>query len=131
MDRYGGSLKIEISVGEVVDKATILEIKTEKVKDHQKLENIKKEYALLLRALQEIGISLSDDEFRHLKKINLRLWDIEDMIRVKEARQEFDREFIELARKIYQENDERAKLKKAINLKFNSDLIEEKEYVDY
>lgn len=124
-------MKIEVSVGEVVDKVTILEIKTEKLIDQQKLQNIYKEYTLLTAALQEIGITKSSTAYKKLKKVNLSLWQIEDEIRRKEAHREFDQEFIELARKVYYKNDERAKIKREINLNFNSELIEEKEYVDY
>lgn len=124
-------MQIEISIGEVVDKASILEIKTEKVINRMKLENIRKEYELLKTSLSEIGITPDSAEFQQLKDVNLRLWEIEDRIRVKESRQEFDEEFIELARTIYFENDKRAVIKKDINLKYGSELREEKEYVDY
>lgn len=124
-------MKIEISNGELVDKVTILHIKREKVSDAAKLANIEKEYELLRKAMSNINITVESPEFSRLLEVNLRLWDIEDRIRQKEARQEFDDEFIQLARSVYFENDQRAAIKKEINLKTGSDLVEEKQYVDY
>jgi len=124
-------MKIEISIGEVVDKVTILEIKTEKFHNSEKLANVKKEYELLKNELEKIGIKTDSDEFKRLKEINLKLWHIEDDIRIEESKHNFGEKFISLARSVYFENDNRAAVKKEINLKFGSELIEEKEYVDY
>ena len=124
-------MKIDVSIGEVVDKVTILSIKIDKFKNPEKLVNVKNEYDILSVAMEKTGIGVGSEEFNTLKKVNLKLWDIEDAIRIKESKQEFDKEFIELARSVYFINDERAVLKKQINLKFNSELIEEKEYVEY
>jgi len=124
-------MKIDVSIGELVDKASILEIKTEKIRDKDKLNNIRFEYNLLFEALREINLDGQSPEFLELKKINLRLWKIEDQIRLKELRKEFDEEFIQLARSVYRENDKRAETKRAINVKFNSAIIEEKEYQKY
>ena len=124
-------MKIEISIGELVDKASILSIKIEKIRNKEKLNNITKEYDLLLNSIEKIGITVESDEFQRLKKVNLKLWEIEDKIRIKEAAKEFDADFIALARSVYFENDERAAIKREINLEYGSDLIEEKEYVDY
>ncbi len=124
-------MKIDVSIGELVDKVTILEIKKEKFKNPDKLENVKKEYKKLYSYMNKIGINSKSKEFLKLKNVNLKLWKIEDDIRIKEAKREFDKEFIKLARSVYIENDERAAKKKEINLKFKSDLVEEKEYVDY
>ena len=124
-------MKIEVSIGEVVDKLTILDIKLEKMTNPRKLKNIRREYELLTKDLAEIKITSESNEFKNLRKVNLRLWEIEDKIRIKEYEQKFDDEFIKLARNVYYENDERAKIKKEINLKFGSELVEEKEYVDY
>jgi hypothetical protein len=124
-------VKTEISNGELVDKVTILHIKREKVDDAAKLANIEKEYELLRAAMNSINITVASPEFVRLLEVNLRLWDIEDRIRRKEARQEFDDEFVQLARSVYFENDQRADIKKEINLKSGSDLMEEKQYVDY
>ncbi len=124
-------MKIDISIGELVDKVTILSIKLKMVKDQVKLANIKKEYDLLTIPMEETGITSNSDEFKRLEAVNQKLWQIEDDIRIKEAKQEFDEEFIKLARSVYFENDDRAAIKKEINLKFGSELVEEKEYVDY
>lgn len=124
-------MKIDISIGELVDKVTILKIKLEKIKNKEKLKNISKEYELLLKSIENIGITIESKEFQRLKTVNLRLWEIEDKIRLKEASNTFDSDFITLARSVYFENDERAAIKKEINLGYKSDLIEEKEYVDY
>lgn len=124
-------MKIDVSIGELIDKASILDIKIEKIKDKDKLKNIRYEYDLLLEALRKINLDAQSPEFLELKKINLRLWNIEDKIRLKEFRNEFDEEFIQLARSVYRENDKRAEIKRAINLKFNSAIIEEKEYQKY
>ncbi|MCB9057395.1 MAG: hypothetical protein H6627_02445 [Calditrichae bacterium] len=124
-------MKIEVSIGEVVDKLTILDIKLEKMTDRDKLKNIRKEYDLLKDDLAKMKITPDSTEFKDLRTVNLRLWEIEDKIRIKEYNQEFDEGFIKLARSVYYENDERAKIKKDINLKFGSELVEEKEYVNY
>ncbi len=124
-------MKIEISIGELVDKVTILQIKLDRIKNSEKLENIKNEYNKLNESLTETDISNSSEDFINLKKVNEELWEIEDKIRVKELKKEFDKEFIELARSVYFKNDIRAELKKKINMLTGSYLIEEKEYVDY
>jgi len=124
-------VKIDISTGELVDKVTILSIKQEKISNPEKLANVIKEYAILITPMNDAGIFVDSDEFIRLKDINLKLWDIEDRIRVKEVENAFDDEFISLARSVYFINDDRAAVKKEINLKYNSDLVEEKEYVDY
>lgn len=124
-------MKIEVSIGELVDKVTILEIKTEKFKNTEKLANVRKEYEFLKNDMNSLGIKNHSDEFKKLKKVNLKLWHIEDDIRIEESNQNFDKKFIQLARSVYFKNDERAAIKKEINLKFGSELIEEKEYVDY
>ena len=122
---------VEVSIGEVVDKVTILSIKLEKFQDIVKRENVQKEYNILIKDINELGISEESEDFKDLRQVNVKLWNIEDRIRVKELHKEFDKEFIEVARSVYFENDVRAEIKKRINVKFGSDLIEEKEYVDY
>jgi len=124
-------MKIDVSIGEVVDKVTILSIKMDKFKNPDKRANVQKEYEILAAEIEKAGIALNSEEFKALKEVNLKLWHIEDAIRVKESKQEFDAEFIKLARSVYFINDERAAIKKQINLKFGSHLIEEKEYVEY
>jgi len=124
-------MKIDISIGELVDKVTILSIKVEKIRDETKLKNIHKEFDLLKSVMESVGISTDSDEFKTLKAVNLNLWHIEDKIRIKEAKKEFDDGFINLARSVYFENDKRSELKKNINLQTNSEIIEEKEYAKY
>lgn len=124
-------MKIEVSIGELVDKVTILSIKLDKFKDENKKANVKKEYDILTVPMNKIRITTQSKEFLALKEVNLKLWHIEDDIRIKEQKQEFDKEFIELARSVYFTNDVRAEIKKEINLKYGSELIEEKEYVNY
>jgi hypothetical protein len=116
-----------------MDKLTILDIKADKIDDTEKLANILKERESLLPAIALPAYQT--DEIQQLaaklKQVNLRLWDIEDAIRLKEAEKCFDEEFIELARSVYFTNDQRASLKKQINLKTGSELVEEKSYEDY
>jgi uncharacterized protein YukE len=124
---------IPISPGELLDKITILRIKVARIQDAAKLANVKRELSLLEQTWKDSGASTHDvslDE-RALENVNERLWDIEDRIRDKEARQTFDREFIELARAVYISNDERAAIKKRINLHLGSLLVEEKSYKQY
>ena len=127
-------MKIEISIGELVDKLSILEIKLLNIRDSHKLTNIYKELETLnpyfQDLLDEYGINIKN-LYTKISKINKTLWDIEDHIREKEAKQEFDKEFVELARGVYITNDQRAAVKKEINLLTKSKLIEEKSYSDY
>ncbi|MBU4317173.1 MAG: hypothetical protein KKF30_07865 [Proteobacteria bacterium] len=124
-------MKIDVSIGEVIDKATILHIKLQKIKDEAKRRNIRHEYDLISDCMEEVSISTESEDFKFLLEVNQTLWEIEDRIRIKEKDKQFDAEFIELARSVYLNNDKRADLKKKINLKFGSDLVEEKEYADY
>jgi hypothetical protein len=124
-------MKIEVSHGEIVDKATILAIKLEKIKHTAKRKNVRMESEIVHRAMEGIGIGIDSAEYQELKQINLELWSIEDEIRMKEYRQEFDEAFIALARKVYRYNDERARIKRKVNLSTGSALVEEKEYADY
>lgn len=124
-------MKIEVSNGEIVDKFTILSIKLEMIQERSKLENIRTEYQLLKKALDALKITEADLDLKALCEVNRALWDIEDRIRSKEAAGQFDREFIELARSVYMNNDKRAALKQRINRKTQSSLCEEKSYVNY
>ena len=122
-----------ISVGELLDKVTILEIKQDKIKAADKLKNVRHELHLLQSICEQENL-LNDDvkaQKQALKAVNLRLWAIEDDIRIKEKKGEFDEDFIQLARRVYFENDDRAAIKKQINLMTGSQLIEEKSYQDY
>jgi len=124
-------MKVDVSIGELVDKVSILSIKLRKMKSAEKLKNIQKEYDILVKAMVAEGIEVTSAEFLQLEEINLKLWDIEDQIRLKEVTKSFDDAFIELARSVYFINDDRAVAKKEINVKFGADLVEEKEYVEY
>lgn len=127
------TINIEISVGELIDRMTILEIKSEKIHSADKLKNINKELSNMKQTWASSPYIESDinSEYDRLKEINEKLWEIEDDIREKEAKVEFDEGFIELARSIYINNDERARIKREINEKLGSDIIEEKSYSDY
>jgi Family of unknown function (DUF6165) len=123
---------VPASWGELIDKITILEIKSGRLKNPAALENVNKE----LKCLAPYGeAALHSAEILVLKKrlsqVNEALWEIEDKIRAKEARQEFDAEFIDLARSVYKQNDERAAIKQQINTALASDLVEEKSYHPY
>ena len=123
-------MKIEVSIGEIVDKLSILQIKTGMIKDEEKLANVRQEYDYLYDIVfEEMKIEQSD--FFDMVSINQKLWKIEDDIRDKERDKTFDDEFIELARSVYFTNDERAEVKKKINLKYGSMFVEEKSYSDY
>ena len=124
---------VPVSPGELLDKITILRIKQVRIPDALKLANVKLELALLEQTWRDSGCAAREaaaDE-RGLQEVNERLWDIEDRIRDKEAKQSFDRDFIELARAVYVCNDERAAIKKRVNIQLGSRLIEEKSYRQY
>jgi peptidoglycan hydrolase CwlO-like protein len=125
-----GHMQIEVPNADIVDKTSILMIKLERVRDAQKLENIKKELESILPSCLKI-MSLHDDLFKELKSVNEKLWDIEDEIRQKEAHKSFDDKFISLARAVYLTNDRRSKIKQAISLQSGSRLQEEKFYKQY
>jgi len=127
------SIEVEISVAELLDKITILQIKTERISDTFKLENIEKELRVLLSQWENSPYTKNnlDESISSLKDVNEKLWDIEDKIRNKENKQTFDEEFIELARSVYFNNDIRAEIKRSINNKTGSGLVEEKSYSEY
>jgi hypothetical protein len=126
-------LLVPISPGELIDKITILEIKSQRMTDAAKLHNVRTELSLLSETWQASPFSATDigAEWAGLRDVNAKLWDIEDRIRDKERDGLFDAEFIELARAVYFTNDERAALKKKINTRLGSALVEEKSYADY
>ncbi len=126
-------IEVPVSYGELIDKITILEIKSERIHDEAKLANVRRELVLLETTWREHPASATDiaTERSDLKAVNEALWDIEDKIRLKEKARAFDDEFIALARSVYVRNDERADAKKAINLKLGSTLVEEKSYENY
>jgi hypothetical protein len=123
-------LLVPVSIGELYDKITILQIKKNKLKPKDdKLTNIQKE----LELLKDIAVKHPIDSayFFELFNINVKIWNIEDKIRVSEKDADFGSDFIELARSVYHNNDERAKIKRVINIKYGSIIIEEKSYEEY
>ena len=127
------NITVPVSVGEVIDKVTILEIKSNRIADTDKLRNIATELDAL-RPLVSGGVFDNDEVVAltdALRAVNGELWDIEDDIRAEEAAGRFGDRFIELARAVYVTNDRRAELKKKINLATGSELVEEKSYEDY
>ena len=123
-------VKVPVSIGELVDKITILEIKASRFKGPP-LSNVKQELALLEQALQGCGAVVSCTDLDALRAINHQLWTIEDDIRAHEAASDFGERFIELARSVYRCNDQRAALKRRINVASGSALTEEKVYTAY
>lgn len=123
-------MKIEVSNGEIIDKQTILQIKLERIKDKAKLANLQREYDELINVSSSI-ISTSDPLYKALYEVNCELWDIEDHIRDLERNKDFGNDFIETARAVYFKNDRRSVVKREINLKTSSGLIEEKSYEKY
>ena len=123
----------EISAGELLDKISILEIKLEKVKDKNSQEAIKKEYKKL-KEIQNSSIKLESkikDLFISIKEVNLKLWEVEDSLRICEKNKDFGKKFIELAREVYFNNDKRSKIKSEINELLGSNIKEVKQYVNY
>ncbi|RFF26647.1 MULTISPECIES: DUF6165 family protein [unclassified Wenzhouxiangella] len=126
-------LLIPVSPGELLDKLTILEIKLERIGNEAQRANVQREYEFLSRVWRECD--LDDDEVTRLRaqlrEMNEALWEIEDAIRDEEREKRFGDRFIELARSVYQRNDDRAALKKRINEMLGSEIIEEKSYTEY
>ena len=120
-------LKIPVSLGELVDKITILKIKL-KFLSGQKKANVKMEYDLLNNELRNSSIIIREDLIEDLQMTNQKLWELEDKIRVKELNNDFKEDFVELARNIYKLNDKRYEIKNKINKKYNSIIFEEKIY---
>ena len=116
-----------ISIGEIFDKITILEIKKEKLKN-EKLLNVNLELNLLKKIVEDNGLNVDKKLINNLREVNNKLWNIEDNIRKKEELKSFDNEFIEIARSVYIENDKRSEIKREINIKYKSELVEEKSY---
>jgi hypothetical protein len=123
-------MNIEVSNGEIIDKLTIIEIKLKQISDLSKIANLRKEYAVLNDASKSI-ITKDDELYKALYTVNSTLWNIEDKIRELESKKDFGPEFIDTARSVYFNNDKRAEIKKQINLKTGSNLIEEKSYEKY
>ena len=126
-------VNIPVSLGELLDKISILEIKSIKISNKSKLANIKKELSGLKKVLENLNINFSEIKnlYEELYKINLGLWEIEDSIRILEKNKNFEKDFIDLARSVYITNDKRFQVKNEINKLFNSNYVEEKSYEDY
>jgi hypothetical protein len=123
-------MKIEVSNGEIIDKLTIIQIKIERIKGDAKLVNLQKEFNILKKAASSI-ISQDDPLYIALYQVNCDLWEIEDRIRDLERKKDFGSDFISTAREVYLKNDRRSELKREINLRTSSGLIEEKSYEKY
>jgi Family of unknown function (DUF6165) len=124
---------VPISPGELLDKITILRIKCDRISDAAKLANVRRELSRLEQSWTSSVPARVDlvAEEKELAQVNAALWDIEDRIRDHESEQRFDAGFVELARSVYLRNDERAAIKRRINLKLASELVEEKSYRPY
>jgi hypothetical protein len=123
-------MKIEVSNGEIIDKLTIIQIKLERIKDKAKLVNLQKEYNELVKITSSI-LSTEDPLYKALYGVNCELWEIEDHIRDLERNKEFGDDFISTARAVYIKNDKRSEIKREINIRTSSGLIEEKSYEKY
>ena len=125
-------INIEVGVGELIDKITILEIKQARINAPEKLNNIEHELKLLNKVKAQLVQTMESDLLEQtLKQTNEKLWDIEDAIRRCEAKKQFDEKFIELARAVYFTNDKRCEIKRQINQLQGSQIIEEKSYDKY
>jgi hypothetical protein len=123
-------MNIEVSNGEIIDKLTIIQIKLERISDESKLVNLRKEFDVLKSAASKI-LDMNDPLYVALYKVNCDLWEIEDNIRDLERRKDFGDAFIQTARSVYFKNDKRSEIKREINIKTSSGLIEEKSYEKY
>ena len=131
-------MQINISIGEAIDRLTILKIKIGNIKDDSKLKNIRYEHELLERSIhkhypeaQIFPLKVENNLFGDLYKVNKELWDVEDKLREFERNKIFDDRFVQLARSVYFLNDKRASIKKEINTEFKSIIVEEKSYEKY
>lgn len=119
-------ISIPVGLGELYDKISVLEIKSEKITDKEKLAYVNEELSALRETAKQFMVNPT--LYAELKEVNSRLWDIEDAIRIEESKKDFGEKFIELARSVYVTNDRRAEIKKQINLASGSDIVEVKSY---
>ena len=124
------NILVPVSIGVLIDKITILEIK-KKYMIGEKLNNVNNELKSLKIILDKEKLEIDQNLYLNLKLINSSLWDVEDKIRMKESLKEFDDDFIELARSVYKINDQRSLIKRNINMKYKSEIVEEKSYKEY
>ena len=133
MENKSKKIMSEISIGELLDKISILEIKVQKITNKDDLKEVNKEYEIL-KKIQESSIKVEGEIeklFNAIKSVNLSLWDVEDELRILEKNQDFGKNFIKLAREVYFNNDKRSKIKSQINKMSGSNIREVKQYVDY
>ena len=133
MTKKSKKILSEISAGELLDKISILEIKLEKIRDKNNLKEINKEYKILKNA-QNSNVKITDKIeklFKEIKEVNTNLWNIEDNLRICEKNKNFGKEFTDLARKVYLNNDKRSKIKSDINKALDSNIVEIKQYASY
>ena len=133
MENKSKKILSEISAGELLDKISILEIKSKKINDKASQKEVHKEY-VILKKIQNLSINFDEgieQLFNSLKEVNISLWDIEDKLRIHEKNKDFGEKFVELAREVYFKNDKRAKIKFKINKILKSNIIEIKQYVEY
>ena len=126
-----GDVLIPVSVGELLDKVTILQIKSERISDESKLVNVRRELGALLETCERYGLPVENPKVAELRAVNESLWVVEDLLRDKERAKSFDAEFVRLARDVYVTNDKRAALKRDLNIELGSGFIEEKSYKPY
>tara|TARA_Y100000996_G_scaffold398767_1_gene367143 strand:- start:164 stop:547 length:384 start_codon:yes stop_codon:yes gene_type:complete len=127
-------MKIEVSIGEIIDKYSILNIKAKKIVDSAKLKNVNNEITQLeieVEKIRNINPQKFEEFLSGLIEVNTALWETEDAIRVLEQKKDFSHKFIELARSVYIQNDERFSIKNSINKFYKSGVVEEKDYVEY
>lgn len=125
------NIQCEISLGELVDKISILKIKSQMITDATKLAHVKKEENLLMQKLESLSLKDIDHHLNQMIEVNMKLWKIEDDIRDLEREKKFDSQFIELARAVYITNDERFRRKSIINSTYQSGVVEVKSYQGY
>jgi adenine C2-methylase RlmN of 23S rRNA A2503 and tRNA A37 len=133
MENKSKKIMSEISIGELLDKISILEIKVQKITNKDDLKEVNKEYEIL-KKIQESSIKIEGEIeklFNAIKSVNLSLWNVEDELRILEKNQDFGKNFIKLAREVYFNNDKRSKIKSQINKMSGSNIREVKQYVDY
>ena len=120
-------MKIEVSIGEIADKYTILKLKLDHIKDVDKFDNVKKEYEYIKKIIKKLEIE-DEKMIIELQAINKNLWEVEDAIRACDYKRDFGENFVNLAKQVYHLNDIRAIIKKQINTKYKSNFVEEKSY---
>lgn len=127
----GADILVPVSIGELLDKITILQIKSERITEESKLANVRKELGALLETCARYSVPVDHPKVAELRAINESLWVVEDLLRDKEREKSFDEEFVRLARDVYFTNDKRAGVKRELNIQLGSGYVEEKSYKPY